>query len=97
MFSRGPGDSEPRLEKRLVILGELVEFRLVGGRSHKLGLLLASNCKQIQAKLMILKLNLAGLEPRPDQNWPQVALIIVHFVVVHFYFGTPTQAKGGQF
>src|ERR1700682_4599149 len=45
---------------------------------------------------MVVELDLAGHKASPNQQRPKVALVIVHFVIVHFYLRAEAKAKCGE-
>src|SRR5215470_8336440 len=47
---------------------------------------LPGGCKEIQAELVIPQSDLARLESGPNQHGPQIAFVIIHFVIVDLYF-----------
>src|SRR5918994_3170178 len=47
--------------------------------------LLSCICFGIQAEFMGAKLDVLGPEAGPYQQWPEVALVVVHLVVIHFF------------
>ena len=57
------------------------------------GVVLPDNCKQIQAELVIPQSDPARLEASPNEHGPQIAFVVIHFVIVDFYFRTESEPK----
>src|SRR6266404_279103 len=52
--------------------------------------------EKVKATLMVAELDQAGLEAGPNQQRPKVALVVIHFVIVHFHLWAKAETKGGE-
>ena len=47
---------------------------------------LPGSCKEIQAEFVVPQSDLTRLEPRTDEDRPQSAFVVIHFVIVDLNF-----------
>src|SRR5215211_947621 len=57
---------------------------------------LSGSCKKIQTELVIPQSDLTWLEAALDQDGPQIAFIVIHFVIIDLYFWTEPESECGQ-
>ena len=57
---------------------------------------LPGSCKEIQTELVIPQSDLTWLEPGANQHGPQIAFVVIHFVIVDLYFRTESEPECGQ-
>jgi hypothetical protein len=57
------------------------------------GVVLFGNCKEIQTEFVIPQSDLTWPEAAPNQHWPQIAFVVIHFVIVDLYFWTQSEPK----
>src|SRR5947208_9507783 len=56
-------------------------------------ILLPGGRKQIQTEFVIPQLNLTRLETSSDQDRPEIAFAVIHFVIVHLHLGTEPEPE----
>src|SRR5215472_18143061 len=61
-----------------------------------LGVIFPGNCKKIQTELVVPQSDLTGLEAGANQHWPEIAFVVIHFVIVDLYFRTEPEPERGQ-
>ena len=49
--------------------------------------------KGVQSELMTEATDIAGQEPSPNQERPEVAHVVVHLMIVHFIFWAETEPE----
>src|SRR6201996_7014310 len=57
---------------------------------------LPGSCKEIQTELVIPQPDLTWLEPAANQHGPKIAFVVIHFVIVDFYFWTESEPECGH-
>src|SRR5947208_15516905 len=60
------------------------------------GVVLPGGCKEVQTGLVIAQSDLTWLEAGANQHGPQIALVVIHFVIVDLYFRTEATPECGQ-
>src|SRR5882757_3062285 len=60
------------------------------------GVVLPGSCKEIQTELVISQSDLTWLEPGANQHGPQIAFVVIHFVIVDLYSRTESEPECGQ-
>src|SRR5882724_7724475 len=64
--------------------------------SSVLDVFFAGNCKEIQTEFVIPQSGLTWLETGANQHGPQIAFVVIHFVIVDLYFRTESESECGQ-
>src|SRR6476660_8489545 len=62
----------------------------------RLDAVLSGSCKEIQTELVIPQSDLTWLESGANQHGPEIAFVVIHFVIVNLYFRTESQPECGQ-